>query len=239
MQPRAFKVLIKDSALLAWGDPRLYAALIAAGVVPALLLALLVPASASKEAFEAAWSAGDLGSVAAVAFGSLATRVLDSFLGVAAILALAARDEGRAPDLPGALSEAGRRFWPYLVTGALAVLWIFGGLLLLVIPGVVLALRYALLPYAILVEGRTGNAALERSSALCRARPWKVYGSLLGAAAVIVVAGGLAAALAGVVTVFLPPAADQVVTKLVDGAAGIWLASFAVLLYKDVAKVVE
>lgn len=239
MQARPFKALLKQSALLALDDPRLYAALIAAGVIPAILLALLVPASASKEAFDAAWQAGDLASVAAVAFGSLATRVLDSFLGVAAILALAARDSGHRKDLPGALSEAGRRFWPYLTTGALAVLWIAGGTLLFVIPGIVLALRYALIPYAILVEGRTGNAALERSSALCKARPWKVYGNLLGAAIVIVVAGGLAAALAGIVTVFLPPAADQVVTKLVDGAAGIWLASFAVLLYKDVAKDVE
>jgi hypothetical protein len=239
MEPRSFKRLLVDSGRLLLDTPGLYLALIAAGMVPALLLALFVPASASKEAFNAAWNAGDMGSVTAVAFGSLATRVLDSFLGVAAILALAARDEGRSPDLPGSLSEAARRFWPYLTTGLLALVFILGGTVLFIIPGLILALRYSLIPYAVLVEGREGRAALDRSSALCRARPAKIYGSLLGGALAIVIAAGAATLVSGLVTVFLPAAADQVVAKAVDGAAGLWLAGFAVLLYKDVAKVVE
>lgn len=238
-EPREFGRLLKDSADLVLQSPVLYAQLVLIGVVPAAALTLLVPATRSKEAFSAAWDSGDVGVVAVGTLGALLGRVLDSFLGVAAIAALAARTEGRAHDLKAACSEAWTRFWPYLTTGLLALLWILGGTLLFIVPGLILALRYTLIPYAVLVEGREGGAALERSSQLCRARPWKVYGNLIGAAFVIVLTGAFVSGLAGAVTMFLPDAADQVVAKAVDGLAGVWLAGFAVLLYKDVAKVVE
>ena len=39
--------------------------------------------------------------------------------------------------------------------------------------------------------------------------------------------------------VFLPEMLDEALSRLLDGAAGAWLAGFAVLLYKDVVKAVE
>lgn len=230
---RPFSRLLKDSFGLVRADLGLYAALVALSCAPAAVMTLFIPASRSREALEAAFESGDAATILLVSLGGLVTRLIDSFVGVTAVLAAHHRDQGGAPTLADSLRAAAARYWDYLVTGLRALAWIVGGLFLLIIPGLWLALRYSLIPYVVLLEGRTGADALNRSSEIFMSRPWRIVGFLLAAALVIVLCGSFLGAVAGMV---LPAVMDELVVKFMDGAAGVWLAVFAVLLYKDLIK---
>jgi len=54
---------------------------------------------------------------------------------------------------------------------------IFLGFLLLIIPGIVLAVRYALLDSAVVLEGANPNAAMKRSTDLTAGRRWEIFGA--------------------------------------------------------------
>ncbi len=51
----------------------------------------------------------------------------------------------------------------FLWLGLLMSLWVLGGLLLLIIPGIIIAIRFSLASYILIVEGRRGLNALMRS----------------------------------------------------------------------------
>lgn len=67
-----------------------------------------------------------------------------------------------------ALAETRPFIWPLLVTSLLAALGIVGGLLLLIVPGVILAVRWSLVAQIVVLEHQGGVAALKRSNALVR-----------------------------------------------------------------------
>jgi hypothetical protein len=79
--------------------------------------------------------------------------------------------EGRPPErIPSLIREAGRRFWSLIGAPILYGLGFFFGLLLLIVPGVIVAARWCLLAPLIMLEGRFVGAARERSTDLVRAR---------------------------------------------------------------------
>jgi hypothetical protein len=79
--------------------------------------------------------------------------------------------EGRPPErIPALVREAGRRFWSLLGASILYGLGVIVGLVLLVVPGVIVAARWCLLAPLIMLEGQFVGAARERSSDLVRGR---------------------------------------------------------------------
>ena len=59
-------------------------------------------------------------------------------------------------------------FWRYIYTCILYFLIVVAGFIVFIIPGIILAIRYVFAPYAVIIEGISGKAALSRSKALTR-----------------------------------------------------------------------
>jgi len=69
----------------------------------------------------------------------------------------------------------GKLFMARFVAGVLIGL----GFIALVIPGIILAVRYAVLDSAVIVEGAGSSLARSRSIELTKGRRWKIFGALI------------------------------------------------------------
>jgi len=120
------------------------------------------------------------------------SRFLDNFIGIiatAAVISIGYSScAGERPAFGSAMSVAarawGRMWWTRFLTGLMLVL----GLLLLIIPGLYLLVRLALVEPVAVCERVSGSTAMRRSFELTRGRFWQVF--LLGLAfgAVIIAA---------------------------------------------------
>ncbi|MFC3230071.1 hypothetical protein ACFOGJ_22665 [Marinibaculum pumilum] len=98
---------------------------------------------------------------------------------------------------PGRLREdfalVFRRFWPMLGGGLLFWLCLTIGFMLLIVPGIILAVRWWIWPLAVLREGESGAGALRRSAEITKGRRWTIFLVLLVA---MVVTGAVSQAMA-------------------------------------------
>ena len=78
----------------------------------------------------------------------------------------------RPVKLREAFSVLRKRWRPFLKTLIRVTLWIFLGFILLVIPGMIMWMRYSLYAPVVLVEGLQGKAAMKRARELA-SRSWK------------------------------------------------------------------
>jgi hypothetical protein len=77
-------------------------------------------------------------------------------------------------------SRAGFRHWGRLFgTRLLAGIVIFLGFIALIIPGIILSVRYSLLDSIVVLEGRHGSSAMRRSSELSRGRRWSLLSAFV------------------------------------------------------------
>jgi len=89
---------------------------------------------------------------------------------------------GRTAHVGESIKHAVRRFKALLGTNLLGGLLIMIGFILLIIPGIYLAFRYYFSSYIVLVEGKSGSAALKKSGFLMKKNMGKAFliGILLG-----------------------------------------------------------
>lgn len=109
---------------------------------------------------------------------------------------------------------SGRMAARLLATNLLTMLLVSIGFLLLVVPGVVLMLRYLFAPIVVVLEQQTGRAALKRSAALAKGMNWRNLGA---GALVYVVATMIMLAVAapvGVVIGLTDASADWLIRSL-------------------------
>lgn len=107
------------------------------------------------------------------------------------------------------------RWRPLLKTGLVGTLRIFLGYLLLVIPGIVMTVRYSLWAPVVLLEGLENRAALERSRRLA-ARSWRtVFATVLFLALLPIVIEWVITRLAGVGGGDKPSLAQNVASELI------------------------
>ncbi len=109
---------------------------------------------------------------------------------------------GQKTTLREALTGASSLVLPLFGTQLLVGLAVLAGLILLVIPGLIFALWFSLVPYVVINEGLSGPAALRRSRELVRHRLVDLLGVIsLGLATnvlvVVPIAGPIAAAIIG------------------------------------------
>ena len=116
----------------------------------------------------------------------------------------------------------------------LAGIGIAAGLVLLVVPGVYVAVRWYLVPQAVVIDGARGLRALRRSGELVQGFWWRTFGLL--------VAANLAAVIPGLVLVTpfeaIASSADRAIWSLVGTVAtetitAPFVALFSTLLYYD------
>ena len=66
-------------------------------------------------------------------------------------------------------------FWRYIWTGILYFLIVLGGMFLLIIPGIIWAIRYIFAPYLVIMDGIGGRKALSRSRDITKGRLGGVF----------------------------------------------------------------
>lgn len=115
-------------------------------------------------------------TITSVAVGALLQTPLIVAVNAASVLAAA---RGEEPHVGGAFRAAAPRFVPAIAAVVLAALAILAGFVLLVIPGIYLAVRLYLAAQAAVVDGRGPMDALRRSGELVRGEWWPTFGCLL------------------------------------------------------------
>jgi hypothetical protein len=142
----------------------------------------VVPSTETSEEFSEA--VDRLNEQLAVAFAGALVFILLAFLMTlltiaACFKAVADAYLGSEPDWRASLRFAVVRLGPLLGISLLNVVGVTLGLIVLIIPGIFLAVAWALCFPAALVEGRRGVGALRRSYQLVKGRWWPVFGALL------------------------------------------------------------
>ena len=166
--------------------------------------------------------------------------MLVSFLVVAPLIdafcihAIRRVGDGRRPSAREALQAGFEAFTPIFLAVVLAGLGIALGLVLLVLPGIYVGVRWYFVPQTVVIDGAEGGAALARSAALVQDMWWRTFGLVLMA--------NLAAALPAILLLApfdaIADSSDRAVWSMVGGIAtqtvsAPFVALFSTLLYYD------
>lgn len=123
--------------------------------------------------------AGIIGFVLMVLF-YVAVAVVSVVMQAAIMYAVKDVAEGKKDmNISTHLSRAWEAKWKLLTISLWMLLFVFGGFLLFIIPGIVASILFMFATYAFVYEGVEGRAALTRSSELVRAYFWPLAGRVL------------------------------------------------------------
>ncbi len=117
-------------------------------------------------------------AIVTIVFVLLIFAISTYIRGVLAYVALE-NDAGRHATLSASIEATSQRFWRLFQAELLAQLKIFGWTLLLIIPGIIAAFRYALLPYVIMDESAKQKgitSSHDRIKTLVAGRKREVFG---------------------------------------------------------------
>lgn len=114
-----------------------------------------------------------------LAIGTLLQMLAVLLASAACFRAIAQAYLGDTPDWRASLSYAWHRAPSLLLISLLYGLGVFGGMLLLIVPGIWLYLAWAFAVPALLVEGLRGRKALGRSFHLVKGRWWRTFGVIV------------------------------------------------------------
>ena len=168
--------------------------------------------------------------------GPTAAYVLVGFLVVQPLMAatvtrfLLALEEGRVLDVGQALRAGLSVVVAAAAAVALAAVGIAAGALLLVLPGIWLAVRWAFVAQAVVVDEERGMGALRASADIVDGRWWATCGRLL----VLNLVGGVIALLAGLPAAAVTNGVVYVVLTVIGTAASVAYTALATsMLYFD------
>jgi hypothetical protein len=140
---------------------------------------------------------GGGGTIAGSGLVGLIAFVMWQILIGAVAWAVASTLVGREPDVGEAYRFGYRRFWSVLLVGILVGLAVFAGLILLVVPGIIIAVRLSVSIPALVVERRRGTDALGRSWNLVKGYSWPVFGAFIVVAVLNAIVNGALTAIGG------------------------------------------
>jgi hypothetical protein len=133
------------------------------------------PGASLREIFSSSMGVSPMKLLMLVVLSSLFVTIAYGALARAA----AAAHEGRPIDVVESLRAALARLPTLIGVGFLVLLATMGGLILLVIPGLYVALGFSLSYLVVMSEGAGAWTALKRSWALARGLRWRIFGLLL------------------------------------------------------------
>ena len=82
-------------------------------------------------------------------------------------------------------------FWKYLFGGILLILIVVAGLVLFIIPGIYLALRFVFVPVILIDKETTIKEAFKKSTDLTKGTKWKLLGLIIILALIQILTGAL------------------------------------------------
>lgn len=138
------------------------------------------------------WTA-TIGSLVVLLIGVLITQVLTGAISRAAAGSLV----GETPTPGDAFSYGFHRLWSIVLIGLLVALIVAGGFILLIIPGIIFAVKLSVSIPALIVENRRGTDAISRSWNLTTGQFWHVLGTWIVAYIIAIIVSGILTALGG------------------------------------------
>ena len=170
-------VLLDRAFRLYGGNFSLMLGITAAAYVPYYAAMLLIKAGAGG-------NAGSPGRTIATILSEVLFIILWASLALpiatgAGTYAISERYLGNEVTIGQALNRAVKSLWTLSVAQFAVVLWVFIGFVLLIVPGILWSLSYALVVPVVLVEGRKAAPSLRRSCELVKDNRWKVFAVLL------------------------------------------------------------
>jgi hypothetical protein len=226
---RDITALFRDALGVYFQHALVFIALSAAVVVPVHLIVLGVGLEQFTAAYDESPSAAEAAVPTVVSF--LVVAPLITAICIHALRAVASGGRPRAGPSFVAGFEA---FTPLFFAIVLAAVGIALGLLLLIVPGIYLAVRWFFVPQAVVLEDARGPAALTRSSAVVQGFWWRTFG--------LVIMVNLAAALPGLVLAApftaIASSTDRALWSMVgtisaETVTAPFVALFSTLLYYD------
>jgi hypothetical protein len=170
---------------------------------------------------QASWLGGQVDELAAgninlgmgyftnIALVGLAALITTAILQGALIFATVQDMNGQKPQVGEALATGLRSFLPLIVVSILFALAVGFGMILLIVPGVMIACAWCVAVPS-LVADRTGIfAAFSRSADLTRGNRWRVFGLFLVLFVILLVLGSVLGAITTAVLFSTPSALDN------------------------------
>ena len=228
-EPRDVGALFRTSLRVFLGHAWLFVLLSAAVVVPVELVVEGIGLEMLTSSYDESPPLVEAAVPTVVGF-----LVMTPIITAICIYALHSIAEGQRPSPTQVLVSGFEAFTPLFGAVVLAALGIALGFLVLIVPGVYLAVRWYFVPQAVVIDGARGPAALTRSSQIVQGFWWRTFG--------LVLLANLAAAIPGflLLTPFTAIAAstDQSVwalvgTMLTTSVTTPFVALYSTLLYYD------
>ncbi|MBN1530294.1 MAG: hypothetical protein JW895_14635 [Thermoleophilaceae bacterium] len=228
-RPRDISTLFRDALGVYLRNAGAFLALSAAIVLPVHLIVEGVGMEQLTAGFDESPGAAEAIIPTLVSF-----LVVAPLINAICIHALQSVSEGERPRARRTLAAGLEDFAPLFFAVVLAGIGIALGLVLLIVPGVYLAVRWYFVPQTVVVDGARGTAALVQSGRLTQGVWWRTFGLILLA--------NLAAFLPGVllITPFdeIADSSDRAIWSLVgtmtaEMITAPFVALFSTLLYYD------
>lgn len=161
---------------------------------------------------------------------TFASGLFDLLISVASIVAsyLLAR---QLLATQGLVHVAGNRFWPYLGMIILTAIGLVIGLVLLIVPGIILMVRWSASTGYLLGKGEGVTESLSASWHATKGHGWAIF--LAGLLLVIVI--GIVIGILAAISFVLGATAGGVITSFLEAAANGVLLAFGVAVYRLVA----
>jgi hypothetical protein len=173
-QQRDVGALLRDSLAVFTRHWLLFIALSAVVVVPAELIVEGIGMNMLTSSYD------DSPSLAQAAIPSVVEfLVVTPIIAAICIYALHQIAEGHRPSAGQVLVAGFEAFTPLFAAVVLAAVGIALGLLVLIVPGVYLAVRWYFVPQSVVIEAARGTQALSRSGMLVTGFWWRTFGLVL------------------------------------------------------------
>lgn len=226
--PRSMSAVIGTGTGIFTGHfPLLYGLALTSSIPAAFAPEWLLDIPKATDSFDQIWNAL-FPNAFLVGF---AIFLLGAIAGGASARAIGGIVAGRPVGLGEAYGDALAQLLPLAWTAILGGILIGIGMLLLIVPGIYLALCFVFISPIVMLEAKSGPAALGRSRELAK-------GNLLRILGLCVIAGVI-----GIVISVLPPlvpeaqkVARAALTAGLNGLLGAWLSAVFVALYFDIRR---
>ena len=153
---------------LLWDHIWLFTAIVLTVALPGNVIIKLITLSAGEANFMA------------TLYASIWIEVIFAPLYLGALIyALARIKSGKSVTYREAMAVGVKKWFALFAARFVASLFIGIGLIVLIVPGIILALRYALIDCAVILEDKGVADSLSRSTALTAGRRWEIFGAAL------------------------------------------------------------
>ena len=185
-RPRDLSALVGDSLRVFWRHFATFLALSAVVVVPVHLIVSGVGLEQLTARYDSSPTLAETIVPTAVSY-----LVVGPLINAICIYALHSVAEGGRPRARVSLVEGFEAFRPIFLAILLAAIGIAAGLLVLILPGIYVAVRWYFVPQAVVIEDARGPGALSRSWNLTDGFWWRTFGIVALAYIALLWAAGL------------------------------------------------